>query len=88
MGDGGPADRPEQGPSHPPVHLTMGLNIRRSSDAPAVECGHVVLHRDNITFGERKPLMFTTLRYRLLSLLLALATVAAIIGAPDVLPTQ
>lgn len=32
--------------------------------------------------------MSASLRYRLLSLLLALAAVAAIIGAPDVMPTQ
>ena len=32
--------------------------------------------------------MIVSLRYRLLSLLLALAAVAAIVGAPSVMPTQ
>jgi hypothetical protein len=40
-------------------------------------------------FGaERSTIVFVSLRYRLLSLLLALAALAAIVAAPSVPPTQ
>lgn len=63
----------------------VGLSVRRPSDMARVQCAHAP-DSGGTTIVPMERIQVMTFRYRILSLLLALAAVAAIVGAPDVLP--